>query len=313
MEKVIEAKDDVLISVILPVYNAEKYIKESIESILNQTYENFELIIINDGSTDDTEMIIKSFSDKRIRYYTNNKNEGLIYTLNRGLELSQGDFIARMDSDDICLPERFFKQINAFLEDNNLIVCGSQILKFGENIKSSKSNYFLSNELIKYYMIYNCPFAHPSVMLRKSVLLKFNIKYNNEYLNAEDYKLWFDLMHFGTYRNLSDVLLKYRISDTQITQSSNKAQIMSAIKCRRAIFEDRTKLKLPESIDFKFIKENEDLLIKYNLYGIAILSLEKYNFSLLPLLLKNNSFFKLSLKDFLRLIKRGLYGPCKFI
>ena len=96
-----------LISVVLPAYNVQDTIGESIDSILSQTFTDFELIIINDGSQDNTEEVIHAYSDKRIRYYRNEKNEGLIYTLNRGLDLAQGKYIARMDADDVSLPTRF--------------------------------------------------------------------------------------------------------------------------------------------------------------------------------------------------------------
>lgn len=103
-----------LISVLMPAYNAEKYIKEAIESILNQTFSNFEFIIIDDGSIDATEEIIKSFKDSRIVYIKNEKNLGLIKTLNKGISIARGEFIARMDSDDISMPQRFELQLDVF-------------------------------------------------------------------------------------------------------------------------------------------------------------------------------------------------------
>ena len=120
-----------LISVVLPAYNVQDTIGESIDSILSQTFTDFELIIINDGSQDNTEEVIHAYSDKRIRYYRNEKNEGLIYTLNRGLDLAQGKYIARMDADDVSLPTRFEKQVKVMEESPNIVVCGTQIILFG--------------------------------------------------------------------------------------------------------------------------------------------------------------------------------------
>ena len=107
-----------LVSVLMAVYNGEKYLLEAIESILNQTYTNFEFLIINDGSTDSTEEIILSYSDQRIRYIKNEQNLKLIASLNKGLDLAKGKYIARMDADDISLPDRLEKQVN-FLERNS--------------------------------------------------------------------------------------------------------------------------------------------------------------------------------------------------
>src|SRR4249919_3825300 len=108
------------VSVILPAYNCEKYIAKAIESVLHQTFTDLELIIINDGSTDRTEEIIRSFSDPRILYQVNNTNKGLVFTLNKGIDIAKGGYIARMDGDDICHPERLAKQ-KTFLDQNQEI------------------------------------------------------------------------------------------------------------------------------------------------------------------------------------------------
>ena len=110
------------VSVILPVYNAEKFLKEAIDSILNQTFTDFELLLINDGSTDRSEEIIKSYNDKRISYAKNEKNSGLINTLNRGIDLARGEYIARMDGDDIALPERFELQVKHLIKSDAAIL-----------------------------------------------------------------------------------------------------------------------------------------------------------------------------------------------
>ncbi|HGF9542707.1 TPA: glycosyltransferase family 2 protein, partial [Acinetobacter baumannii] len=122
-----------LVSVVLPAYNAELYLKEAIDSVLSQTFTDFELIILNDGSIDRTEEIILSYNDSRIVYVKNEKNLGLIGTLNKGINLAKGKYIARMDADDICLPERFKKQVD-FLEKNNEIdLIGTNAIKINNN------------------------------------------------------------------------------------------------------------------------------------------------------------------------------------
>ena len=150
-----------LISVVLPAYNVQDTIGESIDSILSQTFTDFELIIINDGSQDNTEEVIHADSDKRIRYYRNEKNEGLIYTLNRGLDLAQGKYIARMDADDVSLPTRFEKQVKVMEESPNIVVCGTQIILFGVDT-AKRFTLFLpeeSEDLKNLLFIQTC-FAH---------------------------------------------------------------------------------------------------------------------------------------------------------
>ena len=114
-----------MISVVMPTFNGEKFIKEAIESILNQTFNDFEFIIVNDGSIDNTEKIIQSFSDKRIVYVKKEQNSGISDTLNLGISLAKGKYIARMDDDDISIPNRFERQLEVFASDLKIIVCGS--------------------------------------------------------------------------------------------------------------------------------------------------------------------------------------------
>ena len=125
-----------IVTVLMPVYNAEKYLAEAINSILNQTFTNYELLIINDGSTDKSEEIILKYSDKRIRYIKNDKNIRLVATLNKGIELAKGKYIARMDADDISVPTRLEKQITLLENNEDIGVCGSFLYVFGENIRN---------------------------------------------------------------------------------------------------------------------------------------------------------------------------------
>ena len=123
------------VSVILPIYNASTYLKECIDSLINQTYSNIEIIAINDGSTDESVKIIEQYmkKDNRIKLYNNEKNMKLIYTLNKGLSLSSGDYIARMDSDDICRLNRIEKQVEFMEKNKDIQLCGSKIKAFGDN------------------------------------------------------------------------------------------------------------------------------------------------------------------------------------
>jgi glycosyltransferase involved in cell wall biosynthesis len=204
-----------LISVIMSVYNSEKYLLEAIESILNQSYNNFEFIIINDGSKDNSLKILKKFQEKDSRIILINRgNKGLAYSLNEGISLAKGDYIARMDADDISFPDRFEKQIKA-MEDRKLDICGGTIKEFYNNGKSRIKQYPLYDNEIKLSLISLSPFAHPAVMMKKNIFDK--VKYN--ILEAsQDYDLWAQIAINGfTMGNIEDIVLKYRIHDGQIT------------------------------------------------------------------------------------------------
>lgn len=221
------------ISVILPVYNAEKYISEALESILNQTFTDFELIVINDGSTDDSAKIIKNFAkhDKRIRFINHSKNKGLIGVLNEGLALCQGQYIARMDSDDISLPSRFEKQIAHMNSHPECGVLSIGMQMFGNSneivIHPAKVGIF---DLMRYCMI-----VHPGVMMRKSVLDKYEFKYDKNYKYAEDYELWSRMVCVTQIHNLQEVLLKYRWHDANISVVSKQNQHDCAERIRTNI------------------------------------------------------------------------------
>ncbi|MDX2470602.1 MAG: glycosyltransferase family 2 protein, partial [SAR324 cluster bacterium] len=174
-----------LISVVMPVYNAAPFLQESISSVLNQTFTDFEFIIIDDGSTDNTEEVILGFDDKRIRFEKNESNLKIVKTLNKGIQLARGKYIARMDADDFCFPERFANQVG-FLEENpNIDLCGTWVQTFGE--LNSLWKYPVENDAIQAYMLFNSAVAHPSVMIRASFF--DDLKYE-EIPFGEDYLLW---------------------------------------------------------------------------------------------------------------------------
>lgn len=299
-----------LISVILPVYNAENTLGEAIESILNQTFANFELILINDGSTDDSEKIVLSYEDKRIKYFSNERNKGLIYTLNRGLRLARGKYIARMDADDISLPTRFEKQVRILEENPSIIVCGSRIAYFG--IKKRKSVYIApeSSEENKKWLVRESCFAHPTVMMRKEVLINNRISYHPDYKNAEDYKLWIDLAPYGEFYNIQEVLLNYRLSSTQITQSHNTEQKKNARRCRREYVSYLLKQEqLPEKIDITTIHAFRKYR-RINPYIPETLYMSLHTYDMLALLYYIFSFDWMHISRFsnLAILKRFLKG-----
>ena len=182
-----------LISVIMSVYNDSINVKSSIESILNQDYENFELLIMNDGSTDKTASILDSFATKnKIKLFQNNKNIGLTKSLNILLKESQGTIIARQDSDDLSLSSRLSKQFY-YLKDNNLDICGSRaIIKGSTKITPNKSYYLPLRATLK---IKN-PFIHGSLLFKKTIVEKVNY-YDENFTYSQDYKLVKDIFRLG--------------------------------------------------------------------------------------------------------------------
>ena len=177
------------VTVLMPVYNGEQYLREAIDSILSQTFADFDFLIIDDGSTDLSEEIIKTYRDSRIGLVHNGKNRGLINTLNKGLDLSQGEFIARMDCDDISLPTRLQKQL-LFMESNSHIgVCGTWVETIGDD-PGHIFQYPTDPQKIQSQLLFDSPLAHPSVIMRRSLLDKFHLRYNPQYLHAEDWFFW---------------------------------------------------------------------------------------------------------------------------
>ncbi len=248
------------VSVLMPVYNSELYIEDAINSILNQTFRDFEFIIIDDASTDKTLEIIKSFKDSRIQLIIKSENSGYTNSLNYGLNIAKGEYIARMDGDDISLPKRFEKQV-AFMDSNKeVVVCGTTFSIIGTNNLISVPE--MHNNIIT-GMLAGCKIAHPSVMLRKSVFTANNIVYDTQMEPAEDYALWVKLATFGKLHNLQECLLNYRIHNNQVSNKRNEKQIESA---------KQTRLKLLFSLNTIISIEQQKVYLK------AIDSVEKLNF-----------------------------------
>ena len=205
------------ITVLMPAYNAGKYIREAITSVLEQTYRNFELLIVNDGSTDDTISIVLSFKDPRI-VLVDQDHHGVAQALNTGLRLADTYYVARFDADDICMPERLEKQFN-FLEDHpDYILVGSDaeyILEQGDFLFSFKCIAHSNEEVLRNMYVY-CPFIHSSVMYKKDEVIKAG-GYNAHAHHFEDYLLWTGLAKMGKMQNLREPLIKVRFNPASVT------------------------------------------------------------------------------------------------
>lgn len=257
------------ITVLMPVYNGEEYLPEAIESVLGQTWTDFEFLILNDGSTDKSFEIIKSYSDSRIRFVENEKNVGLISTLNKGINLSRGKYIARMDCDDISLPQRLEKQASFLDTHPEIGVCGSWIQIFSDDM-SYIQKYALTSEEIRCTMLFYCGLAHPTVIIRKNIILKYQLYYDCEYIHAEDYELWQRLFNHTVFANIPEVLLHYRISKNQISNINRKQQSISALRVRKQllnslnIYPNDEEIEIHESLAFKNYQDDNIYIEKVN-------------------------------------------------
>lgn len=212
------------VTVLMPVYNGEKYVGEAIESILGQTFKYFEFLIINDGSTDKSEEIIRSYKDPRIRLINNERNLGLADSLNIGLKEASGEYIARMDQDDISLPSRLAKQVTFLDQHPDIGVVGSQATIIDEHgQKQSLLSLPLTHPLIAWTMFFKNPMAHPSVMMRRSVLSK---QFYQPESCPEDYELWSRLIFRTKFVNFAEPLIRYRFhTQSMVNLFQKKIQV----------------------------------------------------------------------------------------
>jgi glycosyltransferase involved in cell wall biosynthesis len=213
------------VSVLMPAYNAEKYLGEAIESILNQTFTDFEFIIIDDCSTDKTWEIIQEYvkKDKRIISIKNEKNLKLSATLNKGIEACKADYIARMDADDWSYPDRLEKQYEVISKDPKIGILGGSMEVCDEDLKVlNVRKYNISDSEIRKNLFKYSPFCHPATMFKKEALLKD--RYNINLNDAEDYDLYFRIGKYYKLQNLSNIAIKYRTSDNQVSNKKAKRQ-----------------------------------------------------------------------------------------
>lgn len=223
-----------LVSVVMPVHNGALYVAEAIDSILNQTFTDFEFIIINDGSTDTTESVIRRFNDERISYFKNEKKQQIVNTLNFGVRVAKGRYIARMDADDISHAERLAKQVQFMESRKDIAVCGTWVKTFGDSVFSWR--YPVSPEEVRASLLFYCPVAHPSVLVRKVVFERF--QYANDFHKSEDYKLWCDVSSCFKIANIPETLLYYRLHDKQTSTLSGRMQLQQSNLIRSELIQN---------------------------------------------------------------------------
>lgn len=230
-----------VVSVIIPIYNADRYLHESIQSILDQSFTDFECILIDDGSTDDSWHIVQEFDDPRLRLYQNPTNRGLVYTLNRGIELAEGAYVARMDNDDIALPQRLEKQVAFMRAYPGVGVLGTNSTHIDETgvlLNDGKPLYpvtldYRSPPAMKWSLIWGAGVSHPTVMLRRETLLTHNLRYNADLEYAEDQDLWNRCARATKVTYLPEVLLKYRVNSQGMSHKKAEHQSQQVYKITR--------------------------------------------------------------------------------
>ena len=236
------------ISVLMPVYNAEKYVGLAIESILTQTYENFEFIIIDDNSSDQTYNTITQYKDKRIRIIRNSKNLGTAETLNKGLTMCNAEYIIRMDADDISKPYRLEKQLSFMDQHPEISISGSHMeLINREGILLKEQKKAIGFENIKIGLFFGkTSLAHPSLIIRKSMLNKYKLCYDSAFQYAEDYDLYCRASRYIKFDNYPESLIQYRIHADSVSQKFSEQQILDA---QSALYLHLRRLRFPFSLD----------------------------------------------------------------
>lgn len=217
------------VSVVMAVHNSERFLRDSIDSILNQTFADFEFIIVDDGSTDGTAAILDSYTDARIRIIRNEKTRGLPTSLNRGTETAEGTYIARMDGDDISLPERFARQVAYLTDHPHIDVLGTwftHLTHNGERLNTVELP--LTHGMIAWSLLFFTPISHPTAIIRRAVLQRVG-GYNIDYPLAQDYELWTRLIHRAQLANLPEALVLYRIQTDEAKKRRQRAASKMAL------------------------------------------------------------------------------------
>ena len=286
------------ISIILPVFNCEKYAGAAIESILNQTFTDYEFIILNDGSTDNSFSIIKSYDDPRIRII-NKSNSGYIDTLNYGIKLSNGDIIARMDSDDIALPNRLLLQLRAFRRDT--AVLGGQINLMDRGGKLRKGPVFPTEHdiILKRLTKGESALVHPSTLINKELILKAGC-YDVRMAAADDIDLWLRLSKLGRLENIKNIVLNLRKHDNNISVIMSDKQLLNALITINYFKRHGNYGKISED-EYNELSEKIEGKINSNLYFIknnTFLQLKKVaqsgnSFHQIQYIISNPSFIRL--------------------
>ncbi len=253
------------VSVLMPVYRTkETYLREAIESILAQTFTDFEFLILDDCPEDDREDVVKSYQDTRIKYSKNEHNLGISESRNKLIAMAEGEYLAVFDHDDISLPERFAKQV-AYLDAHPEVgIVGTAHIE----VPSGKVvNHPLYNDEIEEQLMFSCPLIHPSVMMRKSLLVATGVQYDKEFFPTEDYNLYLHLIGKTKFANLPDVLFQYRKHKTNTTNKATRR--IRAIERRVFAY-----LSTEHADLWNKAQQSHVLVTKIKLFGLPLLKIK---------------------------------------
>lgn len=228
-------EDNPLVSILMTSYNAEKFVSQSIDSILGQTYKNFELIVVDDGSKDRTYEILKNYEakDERVRVFRLNSNRGPSSASERGLKETRGKLVARMDADDIAFPDRIEKQVRFFCQNPDVVIVGGQCILINEESKVIGQKQFPLKSKEIYKSLFNInPIQHPTCMFNRDLVPKNHVYYHNHGILAHDLELIYKLSRYGTLANLPDVVLYYRQYPSSLSLRNPKKTFFDTLQIR---------------------------------------------------------------------------------
>ena len=252
----------------MSVYNSSLYLKQAIDSVLKQTYYNFEFIIINDGSTDESLSIIKSYSDNRIKLLENDGNKGLIYSLNRGIAEASGEYIARMDADDVCVNTRFEKQVHYMDAHPDVGVLSSDYFSFNE-ISKRYMHSINGDSKIRTFLLFTATVCHPTLMIRKSVLETNGLSYSTSAKHVEDFDLWTRLALHTKFATINEALLLYRDHASQVSHVYSDIQKVNSDTVRQNYLNALNFVYTPVELNIHhLISSNKKIISKQDLKAI---------------------------------------------
>lgn len=249
------------VSVLMPVYKTDEiHLRGAIESILNQTFTDFEFLILEDCPNDDRENIVKTYNDDRIVYFKNEKNLGITPSRNKLIEAAKGEYLAVMDHDDISLPERFAEEVR-YLDEHPDVGVVSCWAEYFSKRKAEGVTFPETTDKIEMALMYNCNVLHPASMIRKSVLDKFNIRYEEQFSPAEDYALWCRLIGKTKFYNIPKILFRYRKHEKNTSKLQKQKMDDVSIQIRNFVQKDHPEL-------FDYVTKNLKYVVRMRLFGI---------------------------------------------
>jgi glycosyltransferase involved in cell wall biosynthesis len=268
------------VSVVMPVYNGERYVRAAIDSVLAQSFKDFELIIINDGSSDGSADVIESYRDPRIVYVCNSENTGLAKVRNKGLDVTRGEYIAWLDCDDISLPQRLEKQVSLLDADPRLGLCGTWVRTI-DGAKEDVWKYPTDREFLRARMLFDDPLATSSIMMRAACVREAELRFNLEHPPAEDYELWERISREWGITNIPEILTLYRLHAMQTSVVKVQKQKESVWAIQNDLLsqlgikttDDEMRLHLNIGMDWHYLPDME----RVRLSESWLLKLEKAN------------------------------------